>query len=125
MEIGARSPSHKGGFAAKGCPKRCASTKLCLCFAEIEFHNHLFFTCDNAKEIWKTIFTWLNWYSSDRASYKADIFLSFVHPLRGKKANRVSHLISLATCWSIWLERNNVLFNGKVAIVKEVIDNKC
>jgi len=85
-KIGAKSPSHKGGFAAKGCPKRRASTKLCLCFVEIEFHNHLFFTCDKAKEIWKTIFTWLNWYSSDRASYKMDIFLSLVLPLRGKKS---------------------------------------
>jgi hypothetical protein len=73
-----------------------------LCLADIESHNHLFFTSDKAKKIWKVI------------------FLSFALPLRGKKAKR---LIWVATCWSIWLERNNILLNRKVANVKEVIDN--
>jgi hypothetical protein len=35
----------------------------------------------------------------------------------------VSHLISLAACWSTSLERNSILFNGKVANVNEVNDN--
>jgi hypothetical protein len=29
----------------------------------------------------------------------------------------------LSTCWNIWIERNNILFNGKVANSSDIMDN--
>ena len=42
---------------------------------------------------------------------------------KGKRSKRVSHLICVTTVWCIWLEKNDVLLNGKVANISEVVDH--
>jgi len=49
-------------------------------------------------------------------------FLYFQQCMQREKKKKVSHLIWLTTAWCIWMERNDVLFEGKVANALEVVD---
>jgi hypothetical protein len=35
---------------------------------------------------------------------------------------KVSHIIWLAAAWCIWLERNDIIFRGKILNILEVVD---
>jgi hypothetical protein len=49
--------------------------------------------------------------------------MSFNNIFRGFKYNKFFHVFWLSTCWNIWLERNNILFNGKIANLSDIVDN--
>jgi hypothetical protein len=86
---------------------------LCVfCSLHIEDSGHLFLTCQFSKGVWSEI---ANWVGKNIAIVTAcwNHFLLFGNLVNLKKGGgRVSRLIWLATMWSIWKHRNNVIFNG-------------
>jgi hypothetical protein len=74
--------------------------------------DHLFYFCQFSKGIWASISQWLGKTvpsNLDRWTH----FLLFGDLIKLKKGGgRVSRLIWLATMWSIWKHRNEVIFKG-------------
>jgi hypothetical protein len=83
-----------------------------FCSLSEEDCDHLFFLCPFSKEIWAAISRWLGKNTPtgvDRWTH----FLLFGDLVRLKKGGgRVTRLIWLATMWSIWKHRNEVIFKG-------------
>lgn len=47
-------------------------------------------------------------------------------PVKGKKSKRINNIICLATMWCVWLDSNEVVFNGKVPVVASIVNHiKC
>ena len=85
---------------------------LCpICHEDVETVNHIFFTCDLAKDLWAllakwweldvpfcaSISDWLSWLDSLSISFKARVFLDGV---------------GSAIMWSLWSFRNRLLFSN-------------
>ncbi|GAU42970.1 hypothetical protein TSUD_188430 [Trifolium subterraneum] len=82
-----------------------------FCSSYDEDSAHLFFHCSVLKRVWEEVFKWFG------KSYQAEAdgwnhFNIFGSLLKTKRFEKVRHLIWLATTWSIWKLRNNVVFNG-------------
>jgi hypothetical protein len=88
---------------------------LCVfCSQHIEDSGDLFLTCQFSKGVWSEI---ANWVGKNIATGTScwNHFLLFGNLVRLKKGGGwVSRLIWLATMWSLWKHRNNVIFNGAI-----------
>jgi hypothetical protein len=80
--------------------------------SHVEDRGHLFFSCSFSKGIWEAFYNWLG------KSFSTGVegwnnYSRFGDLVKVKKGGgRVSHLICLATSWSILKLRNNVIFTS-------------
>jgi hypothetical protein len=82
-----------------------------LCSLHVEDIGHLFFSCQFNSGIWNAIASWIG-KSIPTGVDGCTHFLMFGNLVSLKKGGRVSRLIWLATTWSIWKLRNDVIFKG-------------
>lgn len=89
------------------------SQSLCsLCSLEEESSSHFFFTCIQSWKVWCKVYQWLgdtSAMSNDGISH----FLQFLGSFAGKDRKNGKGFVWLATIWSLWNYRNNVIFQGK------------
>jgi hypothetical protein len=94
-----------------------------FCSLNVEDIGHLFLSCHFSVGIWIAISNWLGKgipTGVDRCAH----FLMFGDMVRLKKGGgRVSRLIWLATTWSIWKLRNDVIFNGVTPDASNLVNN--
>ena len=92
------------------------SSKCCFCHYD-ETIKHLFFDCQFARSIWSTIQVASTLYPPRSV---ANIFGNWLHGIdkRDRAHIRVGAIILL---WSLWLCRNNVVFNAKQSSPMQVI----
>lgn len=83
-----------------------------FCQNDFEDLDHLFVGCDLARMVWKKVEIWLGVDHIVEESLM-EHFDSFAKVFTGKKSKKIRHLIWLASCWSIWLTRNNLIFKGE------------
>ncbi|XP_058741959.1 uncharacterized protein LOC131614382 [Vicia villosa] len=80
-----------------------------FCGNVLESTSHLFFLCQEAREIWNHIFGWLG----IKEEINFEEFLSF-GDLQDKVKNRkritLINFVWFATIWSLWLMRNAIIF---------------
>jgi len=85
-----------------------------LCNQEEETINHLFVECKVAYKVWLMVSKWVGVqvvYSNDMKQH----LLQFVMPQFNAKRNCVWKEVWVAVVWSIWNQRNGVVFKeGKV-----------
>ncbi|CAJ2643768.1 unnamed protein product [Trifolium pratense] len=97
--------------------------ELCcaFCFREEEDIDHVFFNCSFSQQIWKGIFVWLN---VDFIPYEVcwQHFISFGALVKNKSYAKARHVIWLATTWSLWRARNNIMFRGDVINLQSLIN---
>lgn len=75
---------------------------LCVCCSlEEESSNHLFFNCSLSSRLWYSL-------PQDAVSH----FKAHRGLVRKKKARKVWQVFCYAVVWSIWLMRNNFIFNN-------------
>jgi hypothetical protein len=87
-------------------------TTCAFCSQNLEDLGHLFLSCQFSVDIWNAIYTWIG-KDFPTGVDCCNHFLKFGDLVRLKKGSgRVSRLIWLATTWSIWKLRNDVIFNG-------------
>ena len=82
-----------------------------LCKASEENRNHLFYGCPYNKGIWEKVGALLHHqYNFDNTA----LLCKHICRNRPKSKKQVIHLnMAVVTLWSIWLERNKRIFNGK------------
>lgn len=103
----------KSNLASRGIQSQGNSTFCSLSASSRpfeEFVNHLLFTYNFASALWKNCDYWWN-----IATARSNIAAS----LRGK---RLWLLIWMTVIWSIWIERNNVIFRGISPNIERVAD---
>ncbi|XP_045831669.1 uncharacterized protein LOC123923074 [Trifolium pratense] len=92
-----------------------------FCFREEEDIDHLFFNCSVSIQVWKKIYKWM---AVDFIPFEEGWkhFISFGDLVMSKRLAKTRHVIWLATTWSIWRTRNNIVFRGYVFNLDALID---
>jgi len=95
-------------------------SKVCvMCHCCDETVTHLFFSCRIAARLWKMCDSWLGLYSVHHNSAEIH-FLQFEHLGLSKSCNIVWRCMWVATIWSIWNQRNNIIFRNAKVDVEEM-----
>lgn len=63
-----------------------------FCFTDIETVRHLFVDCPKTKEIWKQIFSWMNWNIAGWEEEVIENFLVFNTICNARKRKQISFL---------------------------------
>ena len=92
------------------------STKSVFCLHD-ETIKHLFFDCKVARSIWSTIQVASNLYPPRSV---ANIFGNWLHGI-DDKFRTVIRVGAIAVLWSLWLSRNDKVFNDKNVPFMQVI----
>ena len=92
-----------------------------FCNAERESVSHLFFSCFISWKIWMYVCSlWeLNWVMHKEPMVA---LLAWQHALPNKCCKVVWKMVFFAIIWSIWLLRNDLVFNGKAFNFQQTID---
>ncbi|CAJ2628008.1 unnamed protein product [Trifolium pratense] len=97
--------------------------ELCcaFCFREEEDIDHLFFNCSISIQVWKKVYEWLDMnFITFEEVWKH--FTTFGDLVKSKSLAKARHVIWLATTWSIWRTRNNIMFRGDVFNLALLVD---
>lgn len=81
-----------------------------LCRQGAETANHVFATCTVASSLWAKYLRWLGGISVLPGNCR-DHFLQHMWPGLTAKQNEALTLVWLALTWSIWTQRNEIIFN--------------
>ncbi|XP_058756741.1 uncharacterized protein LOC131629955 [Vicia villosa] len=101
------------------------NTDLSLCVFgcdSAENSLHLFLNCAFLAGVWKKIMEWLGIDAPLRTDC-CDHFLQVMNALRNYCSPRRVAGIWMATCWCIWKQRNDIIFNNVVGDVDEIVHN--
>jgi hypothetical protein len=104
------------GVITNNIEKSCA-----FCSNMDETLHHCFLGCHFIATVWRDVYYWMG-ISHLSASNVQQHFIVFGDIIKGKKCKKVKQLIWLATMWSIWRSRNNILFRGDVVNIITLVD---
>lgn len=95
---------------------RCKICGIC-----VENQQNLFWDCCLAKQVWDSM---INWWSLDRrqANTLNTSFWQILNIFKGCKISAVWAQVICSVLWSLWLSRNNLIFNNKYYNSKEITD---
>ncbi|XP_058733418.1 uncharacterized protein LOC131605034 [Vicia villosa] len=89
-----------------------SSPDCVMCGSSFESSSHLFFTCQEAKIIWKHVFIWLG--ISEAINVEEIICFDVIQEkVKCSKRRILINFVWVATIWSIWLMRNAIIFKGE------------
>ena len=92
-----------------------------FCNTEMESVDHLFFSCHSSWKIWMHFCSmWgVDWVMHNQPSRA---IASWYYALPVKAGKEVWFMSFFVISWSIWLMRNDMIFNGKVFDSRQIID---
>ncbi|CAN1313552.1 Putative ribonuclease H protein At1g65750 [Linum perenne] len=96
---------------------RCA-----LCCRESESINHLFLLCDFSVEVWNRISSKLSIHGP-LGNCIIDVFSAWKGMNCSPFSDHPMKFILHAFCWTIWIERNNRIFNDKKLLTSQIFHN--
>ncbi|XP_058763325.1 uncharacterized protein LOC131636748 [Vicia villosa] len=83
--------------------------------------EHLFFFCHISKNIWEKVLQWVGF--SSGLLREAFLGLDDIQSKVSKSSNRDKvNIIWLATTWSLWLMRNDIVFNNETFSFEKVFN---
>jgi hypothetical protein len=91
-----------------------------FCTHHLEETTHLFFHCPFSKGIWEAVFNWIG-KSVPSVIDGCNHFTRFENLFWHQKNGQINHLIWLATTWSVWNLRNQVVFNGVTLVASTLL----
>lgn len=95
-------------------------TSCKICGDRVEDQTHILWACLFVKGIWEKKFEWWGIYSRFNTSLQLDLY-SWLHWFSNHVV-KIGWGASLASVlWSLWLNRNRVIFENKVYSREEVI----
>ncbi|XP_058746973.1 uncharacterized protein LOC131619951 [Vicia villosa] len=90
---------------------------------QLENRDHLFFNCDVSKVVWNEIALWVDlpgWNGEDCIPFFMEWFsMGHVKNIKGGKLG----VLWLATCWIIWLTRNDFCFRNDSWNINNIVWN--
>ncbi|CAK8569331.1 unnamed protein product [Lathyrus sativus] len=96
-----------------------------LCHSEEETLNHLFFCCQETRDIWKEVFKWLNIYHEPQPWDAELAWITNITKGKGWKVDVLKTLVA-ETIYNIWGYRNSITFGNIVdntIMDTKIIDN--
>ncbi|XP_057452847.1 uncharacterized protein LOC130744703 [Lotus japonicus] len=75
--------------------------------------DHLFCTCSRSFDVWNAVYRWLGFETVLPASSES-LFSQFSFVGRNKKQRLAEITVWMASCWSLWITRNSVIFKDGV-----------
>lgn len=92
-----------------------------FCFATEETISHLFIACLLVVQVWKNIYKWLD--ISIHHEFGAIVLNlnNFKSNLKISVKKNLQLVVWLTICWSVWLNRNKILFRGACIGVEEMV----
>ncbi|TYK10888.1 LINE-1 retrotransposable element ORF2 protein [Cucumis melo var. makuwa] len=105
-------------------PNMCLNPNWCIsCRSSNEDMNHLFILCPTAHRLW-------NLWSSETGIPMAntnvkDLCLSLCRLTGGNAKNIISFNAAIATLWTIWIRRNNLIFEEKDSSYQNAWEDIC
>lgn len=99
---------------------------LCpFCRHHLEDLLHLFCNFELVKQVWDKVGRWLGVQVISTINI-VEHFTHFSSLVTGNKASKTKHIIGLATCWSIWIAKNNLIFKGEESVLDSIVNHiKC
>jgi hypothetical protein len=105
----------------KGIITNSVDSCCAFCLSEVEDIHHVFFNCSVVASVWENIYKWMG---VNPIGYNSILqhFVMFGQVFKGKKIKRLRHIIWLATTWSIWRARDNILFRGAIVNITSLVN---
>ncbi|GAU42449.1 hypothetical protein TSUD_247910 [Trifolium subterraneum] len=101
---------------------REASMSFCaLCGDFVESVDHLFITCDCISKFWNNIARWLG-FELVSPNNISNLFEWFLGLGMGRKSRLGWLLIWHAAVWSIWISRNDLIFDRGTISIESLVD---
>jgi hypothetical protein len=98
------------------------SSILCaLCKQEDESINHLFFSCNVAYHLWMKVYKCVQ-FTAPLPNTPNDHFQQHAGGWTSKKPLKFWNSIWLATIWSLWKWRNDLIFNEAKSSIQDILD---
>jgi hypothetical protein len=111
----------KENLVRRGVLELEAGSNCVWCVANSESATHLFVHCDFVHRVWYEVFKWLGVEIVMPPSIMT-LFDCFCETVRNKKKKRGFRLVWHTMVWSIWIARNNVVFNGVVTEPMDLVE---
>jgi hypothetical protein len=111
----------RGNLSQRGVIRNTPHSQCVWCHSELESEVHLFTKCEVAVEVWRAIHSWLGLTTAVPGNLALS-FESFGFPFKCKKRKKGMNLIWQTVTWSLWIARNNFIFEGKKLKVYEIVD---
>ncbi|GKD78323.1 RNA-directed DNA polymerase, eukaryota, reverse transcriptase zinc-binding domain protein, partial [Tanacetum coccineum] len=92
------------------------------CNEQVEFLNHVFFSCGTASNVWRLICIWSDSKIPILLSY-GDCDTWFIPWHTSKDSKDRSYVIFATTCWVLWRFRNCVTFDSQSMRKCDIFDN--
>ena len=92
------------------------ANRCCLCCIEEETINHILVHCSKVKILWDLVFSLfgVNWVLPFTVR---DTLLSWYVSFKDKKHRNVWWAVPLCLFWTVWKERNVIVFDNEVLLV--------
>jgi hypothetical protein len=109
----------RAALARRGAPIQDIS--CCRCQSAVEDNKHLLLGCIWAKAIWWHILRWLRIPPSHIPDDVSDLGSFHKGLIGSKKWKQLVQVVVFATCWKLWLARNEKLFKGSSPSVMSLV----
>lgn len=83
-----------------------------FCCRDAENVQHLFMSCGLVESLWRKIYGWLD-ITSVQPAITQQHYLQFRGLFKGKEKKNRGMAIWHAVVWTVWLERNDAIFNNR------------
>ena len=95
------------------------ANRCSLCCAEEETINHILVHCSKAKVLWDLVFSLfgVNWVLPFTVR---DTLLGWYASFKDKKHRKVWRTIPLCLFWTVWKERNMIVFDNEVLSIQRL-----
>jgi hypothetical protein len=112
----------KDNLVSRGVLGQEVDVRCVWCDYSPEAAKHLFLHCNVAHRVWIDIFKWLGMMIVMPSNIMS-LFDIVSDSVKNKKFRRGVLLIWHTTIWSLWIARNNVIFNGIVKDYSEIVED--
>ncbi|KAD3640308.1 hypothetical protein E3N88_29531 [Mikania micrantha] len=94
-----------------------------LCGFDLESANHLLVTCMIAKAIWWQIWVWIK-VPIPQQLLSVEAVFEYIDTMKIEKGKKkLLNVIGHMVCWSIWIARNDMVFNKKNISWQKIIED--
>ncbi|XP_058763359.1 uncharacterized protein LOC131636778 [Vicia villosa] len=89
-------------------------------YGQLEDSIHLFLNCPFVRKVWEKILVWLGINVVTDTDCPGH-FMQLMENMRSSCSIRRAAVFWMALCWSVWNQRNNIIFSSAVGDIEEIV----